>query len=188
VPPTPLTIRPRTAADLPRLVEVLAAQQPATGYPVRWPLPFPVEQFIVRTSEVAAWVAADDSGRPLGHVAVLDVAPGWDADGWTAGTGMPAGSLAAVGVLFVDPTATGRGVGTALLSTAVEHVFALGRVPVLDVVSESTRAVALYRRHGWRVVGTARPPWLPADRDPLLLMALAEPAPPLGLAEPAALT
>jgi hypothetical protein len=62
-------------------------------------------------------------------------------------------------------------------------------------VSESTRAVALYERHGWRVVGTARPPWLPADRDPLLLMALAEPAPaplaqeepaaPLGLAEPA---
>jgi ribosomal protein S18 acetylase RimI-like enzyme len=99
---------------------------------------------------------------------------------------MPAGSLAAVGVLFVDPTATGRGVGTALLSTAVEHVRALGRVPVLDVVSESTRAVALYERHGWRVVGTARPPWLPVDRDPLLLMALAEPQAPLGLPGPAA--
>ena len=49
---------------------------------------------------------------------------------------------------------------------------ALGRTPVLDVVSESSRAVALYRRHGWQVVGRTRPPWLPADREPLLLMAL----------------
>lgn len=177
VHPTPVSIRPRTAADLPRLVDVLAAQQPTTGYPVRWPLPFPVEEFLVRPTEVAAWVAVDDGDRPLGHVAVLDVAPGWDADGWTAGTGIPAGSLAVVGVLFVDPTLTGRGVGTALLSTAVEHVRGQGRAPVLDVVSESTRAVALYERHGWRVVGRARPPWLPADRDPLLLMALGEPVP-----------
>ena len=77
-------------------------------------------------------------------------------------------------MLFVDPHVTGRGVGSTLLTTAVEHARALGRTPVLDVVSESTRAVALYRRHGWQVVGEARPPWLPADRDPLLLMALPE--------------
>ncbi|MFL6176891.1 MAG: hypothetical protein ACJ715_09560 [Ornithinibacter sp.] len=34
---------------------------------------------------------------------------------------------------------------------------ALERTPVLDVVSESSRAVALYERHGWRVVGRAVP-------------------------------
>jgi ribosomal protein S18 acetylase RimI-like enzyme len=84
-----------------------------------------------------------------------------------------------VSVLFVDPTATGRGVGSALLATAVDHARLLERTPVLDVVSESSRAVALYERHGWQVVGRARPPWLPADREPLLLMALPSNAPSL---------
>ncbi|MFL6078502.1 MAG: GNAT family N-acetyltransferase [Ornithinibacter sp.] len=91
--------------------------------------------------------------------------------------------MAAVSVLFVDPAATGRGVGSALLATAVDHACALERTPVLDVVSESSRAVALYERHGWRVVGRARPPWLPADREPLLLMAL-RPTTPLSKAPP----
>jgi GNAT superfamily N-acetyltransferase len=139
---------------------------------VRWPLPFPVEEFVARPTELGAWVAVDDRGAVVGHVALLDVGPGWEADGWCAGTGLPASELAAVGVLFVDPDASGRGVGSALLTAAVEHARALGRTPVLDVVSESTRAVRLYERHGWQVVGAARPPWLPADRDPLLLMAL----------------
>jgi GNAT superfamily N-acetyltransferase len=138
---------------------------------VRWPLPFPAEEFIARRTELAAWVALDGDDV-VGHVALLDVAPGWEADGWGAGTGRPASALAAVGVLFVDPSATGRGVGSTLLATAVERARALGRTPVLDVVSESTRALELYRRHGWQVVGRARPPWLPSDREPLVLMAL----------------
>jgi len=152
-------------------VSILQAQQQDTGYPVRWPLPFPVEDFLVRAAELAVWVASDDE-VVVGHVALTDVAPGWEAQGWTTGTGLPASALAAVSVLFVDPTTAGRGVGSALLRTAVDHARSLGRTPVLDVVSESTRAVALYARHGWRVVGRARPPWLPRERNPLLLMAL----------------
>jgi GNAT superfamily N-acetyltransferase len=171
VPPPHVAVRPRTAGDLPALVDILEAQRPATGYPVRWPLPFPVEEFVVRPSELAGWVAVDGD-RVVGHVALTAVADGWEADGWCAGTGRPASGLAAVSVLFVAPGATGRGVGSALLETAVEHARSLGRTPVLDVVSESTRALALYERHGWQVVGRARPPWLPDDRDPLVLMAL----------------
>ena len=169
-----MTVRGRTAADLPALVGILEAQRPTSGYPVRWPLPFPAQEFIARSTELAAWVAVDPSrdGAVVGHVALTDVAPGWEADGWGAGTGWPASALAAVSVLFVDPAATGRGVGSTLLATAVDHARALGRTPVLDVVSESNRAIALYTRHGWQVVGRARPPWLPADRGPLLLMAL----------------
>jgi hypothetical protein len=106
-----VTVRPRAAADLPTLVTVLEAQRPASGYPVRWPLPFPAEEFIARRTELAAWVAVDGD-TVVGHVALL------------------------------------------------------------DVVSESSRALALYRRHGWQVVGRARPPWLPDDREPLVLMAL----------------
>lgn len=175
VHPSRVTIRPRTPDDVPRLVDLLAAQRVDTGYPVRWPLPFPVEDFVVRAAELSAWVAVDEevgAAGVVGHVALLGVAAGWEADGWSTGTGRPASGLAAVSVLFVDRAATGRGVGSALLDTAVRHAVALGRTPVLDVVSESTRAVALYERHGFRAVGRARPPWLPEDRAPLLLMAL----------------
>ena len=176
---TRVTIRPREPGDVPRLVELLAAQQADTGYPVHWPLPFPVEEFVVRRAELGAWVAGDgDADSVLGHVALLDVGPGWEADGWCEGTGLPASELAAVAVLFVDPAAVGRGIGSALLARAVERARALARTPVLDVVSESTPAVRLYERHGWRVVGEARPPWLPIGRDPLLLMSL--PAQPPG--------
>ena len=179
MPPAPITVRRRTAADLPALVGILEAQRPTSGYPVRWPLPFPAEEFIARRTELAAWVAVDPTREDavVGHVSLTGVAPGWEADGWGAGTGLPASALAAVSVLFVDPTATGRGVGSTLLVTAVDHARALERTPVLDVVSESSRAVALYARHGWQVVGRARPPWLPGDREPLLLMALLSTAP-----------
>ncbi len=179
MPPAPLTVRPRAAADLPALVGILEAQRPTSGYPVRWPLPFPAEEFIARRTELAAWVAVDPARADavVGHVALTDVAPGWEADGWGAGTGLPASAMAAVAVLFVAPAATGRGVGSTLLATAVDHARALGRTPVLDVVSETSRAVALYARHGWQVVGRARPPWRPAAREPLLLMALLSKAP-----------
>ena len=179
-------MRRRTAADLPALVGILEAQRPSSGYPVRWPLPFPVEEFIARRTEVAAWVAVDPDREDavVGHVSLTDVAPGWEADGWGAGTGLPASALAAVSGLFVDPSATGRGAGSTLLATAVDHARALERTPVLDVVSESSRAVALYERDGWQVVGRARPPWLPDDREPLLLMALLAPAPLANAVEP----
>jgi GNAT superfamily N-acetyltransferase len=174
-----VTIRRRADADLPALVGILEAQRPTSGYPVRWPLPFPAEEFIARRTELAAWVAVEPGrdGAVVGHVSLTGVAAGWDADGWGAGTGLPASALAAVSVLFVDPLATGRGVGGTLLATAVDHARGIGRTPVLDVVSESRRAVALYTRHGWQVVGRARPPWLPTKREPLLLMALPSSAP-----------
>jgi GNAT superfamily N-acetyltransferase len=176
VPPASLTVRGRAAADLPALADILEAQRPHTGYPVRWPLPFPVEDFIARPTELAAWVALVGD-VVVGHVALTAVSDGWEADGWCAGTGRTAPELAAVSVLFVDPSATGRGVGSALLTTAVDHARSLHRMPVLDVVSESTRAVALYERHGWQVVGRAAPAWLPEGLEPFVLMALPEPAP-----------
>lgn len=168
---TDVRIRPRASDDLPALAAVLAEQQPHSGYPQRWPLPFPVEDFIRRDGEDAAWVA-DLGSTVVGHVSVCRVGPGLEADIWTAGTGRPADELAAVSVLFVAHTARGRGVGSALLTTAVEAVRATGRTPVLDVVQETTSAVELYRRAGWEVVGEGRPYWLPADHLPVLFMAL----------------
>ncbi|NYG08585.1 GNAT superfamily N-acetyltransferase [Phycicoccus badiiscoriae] len=166
-----VVVRERTTQDIPVLAEVLAAQQPVSGYPQNWPLPFPVESFIARADEDAAWVAELD-GRVVGHVAVSRVEPGLEADLWTAGTGRPRTELAAVAVLFVDPEVGGRGVGKALLATAVSAIRASRRVPVLDVVQETASAVELYRRSGWRVVGEGRPWWLPDDHLPVLFMAL----------------
>ncbi|MGL5851923.1 MAG: GNAT family N-acetyltransferase [Phycicoccus sp.] len=172
----PVTIRDRTASDVPGLVHLLGDQQAGSGYPIRWPLPFPVEDFLVRPGELGAWVAVHGAGPVVGHVSVLDPQPGWDTDAWVAATGTSGDHLAAVGVLVVDPALAGRGVGRALLTRAVDRARDLGRTPVLDVAQESARAVDLYRRDGWRVVGEVVPPWLPRDRRPLLLMALPRPA------------
>jgi GNAT superfamily N-acetyltransferase len=164
----PVTIRPRTDADLPALAEVLAEQQPSSHYPVRWPLPFPAERFLVRDAEEVAWVAEVD-GRVVGHatVAALD---GDEAALFTAATGRS--DLALVSVLFVARDVLGTGVGGRLLDTAVAWADEHGRLPVLDVVPSHGTAVDVYRHRGWSVVGEMRPAWLPDDEDPMLLMAL----------------
>ena len=171
--PDRVRIRIRTAADLPLLAEVLAAQVPYSGYPQNWPLPYPVERFIARSGELGAWVATlGDDPAPVGHISVTTPDEGVEADGWVAGAGRPVEELAAVSVLFVDHRVAGRGVGTALLDAAVRFIRGSHRVPVLDVVQETENAVRLYLRHGWQVVGEARPYWLPADLKPVLLMVL----------------
>ncbi|MDN4171392.1 GNAT family N-acetyltransferase [Nocardioides sp. SOB77] len=158
-----MSVRPRRPEDVPALAEVLAAQQAGSRYPMRWPLPFPVERFLVRESEEAAWVAEAD-GRLVGHVAVCSVTD-------PAVFRVP-GDLAAVAVLFVDPAVRGSGLGGRLLDTAVAWVRERGRVPVLDVVPRHSRAVEVYRHRGWVEVGRLRPDWLPADEDDLVLMTL----------------
>ncbi|WP_406830765.1 GNAT family N-acetyltransferase [Pedococcus sp. KACC 23699] len=168
---TDVSIRPRRPEDLPVLARVLAEQRPHSNYPQRWPLPMPVEEFLHRPAQLEAWVAEID-GVVVGHVAVAAVQPGDMAAGWSAGTGRPMSELAEVSVLFVDHATSGHGVGAALLGTAVGFIRDSGWTPVLDVVQETTRAVRLYERKGWVVVGETRPPWLPEDHRPVLLMVL----------------
>jgi GNAT superfamily N-acetyltransferase len=170
-----LRIRSRTPADLQALGRVLEEQRPHTGYPQTWPLRYPVDRFIARANELAAWVAELD-GEVVGHVSVTRPGSGQDAgpeaQGWVAGAGRPLEDLAAVSVLFVDHRVSRRGTGRALLETAVAFIRSLDRVPVLDVVQESEGAVRLYLRNGWQVVGEARPAWLPEGNLPVLLMVL----------------
>jgi len=163
-------IRPRRPADLPALVDALQAQQPASRYPLRWPLPFPVEQFLVRQNEEAGWVALVD-GRVVGHVSIGRV-EGERTDPFVAATGRPSSDLAIVSVLFVAPDEQGSGLGGTLLDTAVAWARARGRLPVLDVVQSHGTAVEVYRHRGWRVIGDLRPAWLPDTEEPLLLMRL----------------
>ncbi len=49
-----VVVRPRRPEDVVRLKDVLAEQQPASRYPFRDPLPFPVERFLHAEDAVAA--------------------------------------------------------------------------------------------------------------------------------------
>ena len=65
---------------MPLLVELLLAQQPVTRYPLRNPLPFPVERFLHADDAREAWVA-EHAGRPVGHVCRLGPPRGSDDAG-----------------------------------------------------------------------------------------------------------
>jgi ribosomal protein S18 acetylase RimI-like enzyme len=168
-----VVVRERRPADVPVVGELIMRQQPLTRYPFRNPLPFPVEQFVARPGELAAWVAVvGPEERVAGHVSVLDVTDHPIGPEWAAAAGRPVEELAAVSVLVVDHELTGRGIARALMDTCERHLGGVGRVPVLEVVGAHSRAAALYRARGWQVVGTARPHWLPRDEDPVDLMVL----------------
>jgi len=168
-----VVVRERRPDDVPVVGELIMRQQPLTSYPFRNPLPFPVEEFVARPGELAAWVAVvGPEERVAGHVSVLDVTDHEIGPQWAAAVRRPVQELAAVSVLVVDHELTGRGVGRALMDTCERHLVDVGRVPVLEVVGAHSRAAALYRARGWKVVGRARPHWLPPGEEPVELMVL----------------
>lgn len=167
-----VVVRPRREADVDGLVAVLTEQreaEPSSEYPLRWPLPFPVRDFVVRATEEHAWVA-ERGGQLLGHVAVTALGDLGPVFGEALDTD-PDG-LRAVSGLFTALSARGTGLGARLLDVAVHRVRDDGHRPVLDVVPTHTAAVGLYRSRGWREVGRLRPAWLPAERPDLVLMTL----------------
>lgn len=174
--PVPLVIRPRTDADLPALGAVLVEQQATSGYPHREPLPMSPEDFVAREGTLATWTALLDD-EPVGHIAVLpvlDPAVSREPDLsrlWMAGHGLPAERLAEIGVYFTATRVRGQGIGAALMRTALDQVAALGLAPCLDVIPTGS-AVELYRRTGWREVGSTRPAWLEADAPDVVAMVL----------------
>jgi GNAT superfamily N-acetyltransferase len=62
-------------------------------------------------------------------------------------------ALAVVARLIVDPTVRRRGAGRALLETAAAAAHAVGRHPILDVVTEYDAANRLYASCGWANLG-----------------------------------
>lgn len=163
--------RARTAADLPDLVDLVDKQQPASRYPYRWPLPFPVEDFLVRPGELETWVAEDDGGL-LGHVSLTRAEVDEHAAAWAEGIGRPADELAVVSVLVVAQRARRRGIGRMLIGGAVRRSRELGLQPVLDVVPVNAAALAMYRAMGWVELSRARASWQPEDAPDLVLMTL----------------
>lgn len=166
-----IEIRRRREEDVPGLVEVLAAQQPTSSYPMRWPLPFPIEQFVVRQGELATWTALAD-GRPVGHVAVLEASDELFGPHWERAHGLPADRLGVMSTLFVDPNVRGAGLGRRLHDVSVGWLREQGRGPCLDVVPVHTGALRLYEAVGWVEVCRLRPPWLPAQQPDVRGMVL----------------
>lgn len=167
-------LRPRRDDDLPDLAQILAVQQPHSGYPYVWPRPAPVTDFIRRVDELATWTAERD-GAPVGHVSLIRVSDSEPAGpAWAAAAGCEISALACVGAFFVDHRLWSTGIGADLLGKALAWAHARAMVCCLDVVPEHARALAFYRRAGWREAGTLRPDWLAAEDGPALL--LVEPA------------
>lgn len=145
-------IRERTVADIPDLVDIIGRVHEQDRYPIFLP-DGDVERFITRPKSVASWVAVDDAGNVVGHVAL------------NAETSKPvmelvddmAGSAPALYVsrLFVDPSHRGTGAGHALLESAWLAAVSSGHCAALDVVEIPTaaQAIALYRRAGWNEIG-----------------------------------
>src|SRR5207302_2545060 len=63
------------------------------------------------------------------------------------------GHLSVVARLVVAPNTRRRGIGRLLLGRAATEAADRGLVPILDVVSGSRAAIALYERAGWTRLG-----------------------------------
>jgi GNAT superfamily N-acetyltransferase len=124
------------------------------GYPAYLPdgdLP----GFLVSDDALGAWVMELD-GDVVGHVAlhprtsrpVLELA--------STSLRLPAERLAVIARLLVAPDARRRGIGRALLDVAAGEARSRGLWPVLDVLTDSAAAIALYEDCGWERAGDVR--------------------------------
>ena len=66
--------------------------------------------------------------------------------------------------LQVAPPRQGRGVGTAVMKSVIEHGAGLGLPIVLSVLTANPRALRLYERLGFRVTGV-EPPFIRMRHD-----------------------
>jgi ribosomal protein S18 acetylase RimI-like enzyme len=123
-------LRPRTDADLDRCVTFLRTVHDQAGYPVNWPSD--PRNWLTPPGALGCWVITVDN-RVAGHVAITHAEPGH----------------ALVERLFVDPAATGAGLGRQLLdhcvTIAAENTLELS----LEVADNCYAAIALYQRAGW---------------------------------------
>ena len=85
-----------------------------------------------------------------------------DSKGWVAeeAGGIVAFSIAdratrGIFALFVLPSHEGRGLGTGLLSTAVQWLWDNGATHIWHTTGPGTRAVHFYERRGWLRIGDA---------------------------------
>lgn len=133
-----MNIRPRRPEDLAQCVEALSEVHTVDGYPHRWP-DDPVG-WLSPADLDSAWIA-ERAGRVVGHLALV----GREDALW-------------VSRLFVRPDARRSHVGEGLLDKARER-----GVLMLDVIEQSTSAIALYERTGWTLLVRRPADWTLSD-------------------------
>ncbi|GAB6901526.1 GNAT family N-acetyltransferase [Kineosporia succinea] len=142
----PVTVRPRTPADLPFVAGALRGVHEQDRYPMIWP--DDPAAWLDPPGTTAAWVAVETdvtaTSTILGHLCVVKGAHD-----------------TSVSRLFTTPAARGRGLGLGerLLGEAVRWARDRGEHLVLDVVDDGGPAPALYERLGWRLTGTDVADW-----------------------------
>lgn len=112
-----------------------------------------MEAWLQRTAAEVDWVATSD-GRVLGYVRVTDPQAYLVTHGPDIGMNINRRDHAEVVKLFVAPREHGAGVGRRLLETAVRHIVASGRRPVLAVLDASQGALGFYSAVGLAEVGS----------------------------------
>lgn len=151
--PDGLSIRPATTADAAAMLSIgdsadrLLAQH---GYPQILDLPpLAPEAFASFVAENVAWLAALDR-RPAGFVVAGQVADAW----WLR-------------EIAVDPACGGRGIGSALLTTAIDHGRGLGLARMaLSTFRHVPFNAPFYARRGFSPLEPDAAP--PAWRDQFL--------------------
>jgi GNAT superfamily N-acetyltransferase len=146
-------LRGRGDSDLRRCAALLRSTHESDRYPLHMP-DDPASFFVVRDA-MGAWVALVDD-EIVGHVLLRAASTPTVMAVASGETGLAEDRLAVVGRLLVGRSARRRGVGRALLGRAARESWALGRQPVLDVVTDQTAAIALYEREGWRKAAQVR--------------------------------
>lgn len=85
-----------------------------------------------------------------------------------------AGAEAEIHTLAVDPAFHRRGIGRALLRAILDH--ASGATVFLEVRTDNSSAIALYRSEGFEVIGTRRRYYRPSGADAFTMRRPALPA------------
>lgn len=141
-------LRPLTAADLPRLAEL----EETLFAPSAWSLGMLTEEL----DAPGRWYVGIDAPPAAAGPGPLVAYAGLWFDG----------DLAQVMTIGVDPDAQRRGLGSALLEALVRRARDLGAEAILlEVRVDNEPALALYRRHGFELLGRRRRYYQPGDVD-----------------------
>lgn len=144
-------IRPRTPRDLDECEQIARHVHATDGYPVFMP-DENYRAFVASSDATAAWVASE-SDEIVGQVALHRRSSASVMNLAAEALGVDEAKLCVVARLVVAPAARRKGVGLLLLETAAREARRYDLVPILDVVTSSEGAVAMYERAGWRRLG-----------------------------------
>jgi putative acetyltransferase len=125
-----MKIRPGTAGDVPRALEIWRSAVDATHAFLAAADRKAIDTIVANDflPNAALWLAVDETDGAVGFL-VMDGAK--------------------IDALFVDPAHHRRGVGTALLG----HALALAPEATVDASEQATNAVPFYLARGFRIVG-----------------------------------